>query len=139
MSDRPAHNPRGIPTPIAAFDVRRFARESERAYVAAEAFTPNEVPTSKHTARSESPPSSSGGAFMTIGDGVFIDVDRVPVLAVPRDEFAWFDLDDVASRLVLRIDGETTVRALIASGMFSRADVATALDALTRDGLIHFR
>jgi hypothetical protein len=138
MSVRRAHHPLGPPTPHASFDVRAFARESERSLHAAESFAQNEMPTVKHAAPSDAPPSSAG-AFLPIDDGVFIDVDRTPVLALPRAELAWFHLADVTVRVVLRIVGEVSVRALLALGLFTRAEVAAAFGELNRDGLIHFR
>ena len=147
MRDRDAaHNALGPPTPVAAFDVPAFARESERSLeaaghdAAAEAFPDDELPTQKRvSSASEPPPPSVNERFLSLDDGTIIDVDRIPVLAASRTEMSWLDLGDEAVRLVLRIDGETTVRALVEQMSCSRDEVAVILGTLTRDGLLHFR
>ena len=145
MRDRDAaHNALGPPTPVAAFDVPAFARESERslevAYAAAEAFPDDELPTQKRvSSASEPPPPSLNERFLSLDDGTIIDVDRIPVLASSRTEMSWLELGDEAVRLVLRIDGETTVRALVEQMSCPRDEVAVILGTLTRDGLLHFR
>ncbi len=52
-----------------------------------------------------------------------VPLDAVPALAVPRSGLPWDDLGKLATELLLRVDGTTTVMSVV------RIDIATPMEA----------
>jgi hypothetical protein len=60
----------------------------------------------------------------------------VPKLAVPRPEVPWDELDELSTRLLLRIDGVTNNLELIAGADASAEQATQAFASLVRRGLV---
>jgi hypothetical protein len=52
-----------------------------------------------------------------------VPLDAIPALAVPRSGLPWNDLGKLATQLLLRVDGTTTVMTVV------RVDTATPMEA----------
>jgi hypothetical protein len=52
-----------------------------------------------------------------------VPLDAVPALAVPRSGLPWADLGKLATQLLMRVDGTTTVMTVV------RVDTATPMEA----------
>ncbi len=52
-----------------------------------------------------------------------VPLDAVPALAVPRSGLPWADLGKLATQLLMRVDGTTTVMGVV------RVDTATPMEA----------
>jgi hypothetical protein len=64
--------------------------------------------------------------------------DRVPVLLMPRAEVPWADLGDLATKLLLCVDGTTSAKAIAtATGSIATPqECARELAALARRGIL---
>jgi hypothetical protein len=67
--------------------------------------------------------------------------DAVPVLRVPRAELPWNSLGDLATKLLLRVDGSTTTRQIAtAAGTLAPPEAcAREMSALARRGLLELK
>lgn len=62
--------------------------------------------------------------------------DATPVLAVPRAEIPWQQLDELSTKLLLRIDGTTSCVDLVDASDASPDQAAQALASLAQRGLV---
>jgi hypothetical protein len=65
-----------------------------------------------------------------------VPLDAVPVLAVPRTSIPWADLGDLATQLMLRVDGETCTMRLVTGTLATPNEGARELGVLARRGLV---
>jgi hypothetical protein len=66
----------------------------------------------------------------------FLPAESVPELAVPRPEVPWDELDELSTRLLLRIDGATGTMDLIVDAEASPEQMTKALASLVERGLV---
>jgi hypothetical protein len=85
----------------------------------------------------------SGTKPMTAPDGcggeevdVLLPLDAVPVLRVPRDEVPWQELGELATRLLLRVDGAACMMLIVSGAQAAPNDAARELAKLVRRGLL---
>ncbi len=62
--------------------------------------------------------------------------DAVPIIAVSRDDLAWFELDADARALLERVDGKTTVEEILSSLPIQRARALGLLKELEKQRVI---
>lgn len=65
-----------------------------------------------------------------------LPADAIPVLAVPRAEIPWPQLDELSTKLLLRIDGATSCVDLVDASDASPDRAAQALASLAQRGLV---
>jgi hypothetical protein len=66
-----------------------------------------------------------------------VPLDAVPILALPRAEVPWDSLGQMASQVMLRIDGTSCVMVISTDTGLAPADVANELASLVTQGLVH--
>ncbi|HEY5242198.1 MAG TPA: hypothetical protein VIJ22_12055 [Polyangiaceae bacterium] len=68
-------------------------------------------------------------------------LDAVPVLVVPRADVPWSELGDLATKLLLRVDGATTTRdiATAAGSIAAPEECAREMAALAGRGLLELK
>lgn len=65
-----------------------------------------------------------------------VPLDAVPVLAVPRTDIPWAELGDLATRLLLRVDGSTCAMRIVTGIEATPHECAGVLADLARGGLV---
>jgi hypothetical protein len=65
-----------------------------------------------------------------------VPLDAVPVLAVQRADLPWEELGELATQLLLRIDGRASAMEIVTGHAFAPRECATELAALARRGLL---
>jgi hypothetical protein len=65
-----------------------------------------------------------------------VPLDAVPVLTVERTALPWDDLGQLATQLLLRVDGRTSAMDIVTGSAFAPRECATELAALMRRGLV---
>ncbi len=68
-----------------------------------------------------------------------VPLDAVPVLVLERAELPWSDLGQLATELLLRVDGKASAMHLITGNAFPPSDCASELAVLARRGLVRLR
>lgn len=66
-----------------------------------------------------------------------VPLDAVPIMAIPRGEVPWGELNPKASQVMLRVDGTTCVMVISTDTGLSPSDVASELAFLATHGLVH--
>lgn len=65
-----------------------------------------------------------------------VPLDAVPVLAFPRSEIPWDELSELATQLLLRIDGRARAMQIVTGNTESPGACASELAALARSGIV---
>jgi hypothetical protein len=65
-----------------------------------------------------------------------VPLDAVPVLALQRADLPWDELGELATQLLLRIDGRSSAMEIVTGHAFAPRECASELAALTRRGLL---
>jgi hypothetical protein len=65
-----------------------------------------------------------------------VPLDAVPVLNVPRTSVPWADLGDLATQLMLRVDGATCTMRIVTGTCATPNEGARELGCLARRGLV---
>jgi hypothetical protein len=65
-----------------------------------------------------------------------VPLDAVPVLAIPRTEVPWDDLEDLATRLLLRLDGCSCTMAIVTGVAATPRQGVRELAELVSRGLV---
>jgi hypothetical protein len=65
-----------------------------------------------------------------------VPLDVVPVLAVPRADVPWTDLGELATQLLLRVDGSSQTMSIVTGMSVPPNEGARELASLVRRGLL---
>jgi hypothetical protein len=106
------------------FDPQEFARESERATVPPPARMPSDAPEVV---------SSMMEVILPV------DATTIPELAVAKEDLEWFDLPQLARKLLDEMDGESSVEAICERAGLVLADAIDLVEELAREGLVFAR
>jgi hypothetical protein len=68
-----------------------------------------------------------------------IPLDAVPVLALGRSDVRWRDVSELATQLLLRIDGSARAMEIVTGNTGTPRECASELAALARRGLVRLR
>ena len=120
LHDSPLHAPR----PQAPASPACFADESPTTPRPRVARALSQRPEAKGTA-DESVPA-------------LVPLDVVPVLTVPREDVPWQRLGELATELLLRVDGHAQTMSIVTGATAPPYESARALAALASGGLLRF-
>ncbi len=113
-------------------DPKGLEETARRAIDVAEAFA-DEAPA-RHSPPRPTVPAPREAQLDDVD--AMLPLDAVPVLATPQDEIPWSELSELASRLVLGVDGKACTMKIVTAAHAPPTDGARVLARLVRRGIL---
>jgi hypothetical protein len=119
------------------FDPLEYARQSESKIQIGETDPPSARPTAP--APAGIPQYQAGVTSGTMASLGSVGLDTVPVLAVAKDDLAWFELPQPAAKLVAEVDGKVNIGTIAARARVAPDAAMHAFHELARQGIVTLR
>jgi hypothetical protein len=68
-----------------------------------------------------------------------VPLDAVPILALERSDLPWDELTELATQLLLRVDGQARAMDIVSGNAGTPGECASVLAALARRGLLRLK
>jgi hypothetical protein len=132
-----ANDAETISTVRPPFDPLQFARESESNIQIGETDPPSGRPTAP--APPGIPQYQAGLTSGTMASLGSVGLDTVPMLAVAKDDLAWFELPQPAAKLVAEVDGKVNIGVIATRARTAPDATMHAFHELARQGIVTLR